>query len=264
MKNLKFGILIAATALFSTTKIQAQGNAEKGMEIAKLADEANNGWKNSSNVLEMTLKNRNGQVTNRKMHGINMETEADGDMSLIVFDTPTDVQGTASMTYTHKVGNDDQWLYLPALKRVKRISSSNKSGPFMGSEFAFEDLSSLELEKYEYSFIGEEQVNNVKCFKVESFPVSTNSGYKKIITWYNSDNYRTEKQEFYDRKDAKLKTLSFSDYKIYLSKFWRAGKMEMVNHQNGKETTLKFVNYQFNQPSITEDSFSQNSLKRAK
>ena len=234
-----------------------------GLSIAQEAERVDNGWKSSSNILTMTLTNRHGQKTTRKMHGASMEVENDGDKSITVFDTPADVKGTASMTYTHKSGDDDQWLYLPAINRVKRISSSNKSGPFMGSEFAFEDLSSQEVEKFTYKYIGEENVNNVNCYKIERYPVSTSSGYKKIIVWFNKANYRPEKMTFYDRKDTLLKVLTYSNYKQYASKYWRANSMQMVNKQNGKQTLLTFSEIKFN-INLTDDDFSQNALKRAR
>jgi len=233
-----------------------------GLEIAREAEKTDSGWGSSSNILTMTLTNRNRQKTTRQMHGYSMEVEGDGDRSMIIFDTPADVKGTATMTYTHKVGNDDQWLYLPAIDRVKRISSSNKSGPFMGSEFAYEDLSSREVEKYTYKYLSEDKVGEQACYKVERYPVSKTSGYTRTIVWFNKSNYRPEKIEFYDRKDALLKTHTFSDYKQYLSKYWRAGTMKMVNHQNGKETLLEFSEFKFD-IKLTENDFSQNALKRA-
>ncbi|MBL4888233.1 MAG: outer membrane lipoprotein-sorting protein [Flavobacteriaceae bacterium] len=234
-----------------------------GLEIVQEAEKADNGWASSSNTLTMTLTNRNGQKTTRKMHGYTMEVEGDGDMSMTIFDTPKDVKGTASMIYTHKIGDDDQWLYLPAIKRVKRISSSNKSGPFMGSEFAYEDLSSQEVEKYTYKFILEEKINGQDSYKIERYPVSKSSGYKRNIVWLNKANYRVEKIEYYDRKDALLKTLSFSNYKQYLSKYWRANTLKMVNHQNVKETLLVFSDRAFG-VNLTKANFSQNALKRAR
>lgn len=238
--------------------------AKSGVDIAKEAEVADNGWKSNSNKLTMVLTNRNGQKTTRAMHGYSMEVEGDGDMSMTIFDTPATVKGTASMTYTHKSGDDDQWLFLPSIDRVKRISSSNKSGPFMGSEFAFEDLSSQEVEKYTYKYIADETVNGEACYKVERYPVSTTSGYKRNVVWYNkTKGFRVEKTEYYDRKDALLKTLTFSDYKQYTSKYWRASTMEMKNHQNGKGTLLTFTEYKFD-ISLTAEDFSQNSLKRAK
>ncbi len=237
--------------------------AQTGLEIVTTAENLDNGWGSMSNTLTMTLTNRNGQKTVRNMHGLALEVENEGDKTLTVFDTPTDVKGTASMTYTHKEGDDDQWLYLPAIARVKRISSSNKSGPFMGSEFAFEDLSSQEVEKYTYKFISEENLGDVMTFKVERYPTAKSSGYKRNIVWINKDNYRVERIEFYDRKDALLKTLNYMDYNQYLGKYWRASTMKVVNHQNGKETELKFTDYKFG-IELTDEDFSQNALKRAK
>lgn len=256
VNNLTIGIFITLT-------LTAFVPAKTGQEIAVAAELADNGWGSSSNTLTMTLTNRNGQKTTRQMHGYFMEVEGDGDKSMTIFDTPADVKGTASMTYTHKTGDDDQWLYLPAISRVKRISSSNKSGPFMGSEFAFEDLSSQEVEKYTYKFIAEETINGEVCYKVERYPVSTTSGYKRNIVWFNKTNYRPEKIEFYDRKNSLLKTLTYANYKAYQTKYWRASTMKMVNHQNGKETVLKFTGIKFG-TNLTDEDFSQNALKRAK
>ncbi len=192
-----------------------------------------------------------------------LEVKDDGDKSLIVFNSPRDVKGTATLTFSHKTTSDDQWLYLPALKRVKRISSDNKSGPFMGSEFAYEDLSSQEVEKYTYKYLGEETLNGHTTYKIERDPVDPKSGYTRQIVWYNTDNYRQEKAEFYDRKDALLKTLTYDKYKLYLDKYWRAGEMLMVNHQSGKKTLLLFEDYQF-QSGLNDSDFTQNSLKRAR
>ncbi len=254
----KLSMLSAGLFMVLTSSAQ-----NKGLEIANKAEVADNGWKSYSNTLTMTLTNRNGQQTTRQMHGYFMEVKGDGDKSMTIFDTPADVKGTASMTYTHKVGDDDQWLYLPSIKRVKRISSSNKSGPFMGSEFAFEDLSSQEVEKFTYKYVGEGKANGFDSYMVERYPVSKSSGYKRNVVWFNKANYRPEKIEFYDRKNSLLKTLTFSGYKQYLSKFWRAHKMEMVNHQNGKETLLQFSKMEFG-IALTDDDFSQNALKRAR
>jgi len=256
--------IVLGSLFLAFTSVYAQTPEEKGLAIAIEAELADNGWGNSSNSLTMTLKNRNGQTTVRKTHGFSLEVQGDGDMSMTVFDTPKDVKGTASMTYTHKIGDDDQWLYLPALKRVKRISSSNKSGPFMGSEFAFEDISSQEVEKFNHKYIGLVKVSGTVCHKIERYPVSKTSGYTKIIVFINQENLRPEMLSFYDRKGAKLKTLTYIGYQQYLEKYWRPNEMKMVNHLNGKETLLSFENYKFNNPNITEDSFTQNSLKRVK
>ena len=148
-------IILAFIAFSVLTMVNAQSPEEKGKEIAKAAELADIGFISSIVDLKMTSKNKNGQSSERNMTTKTLELIEDGDKSLIVFNSPKDVKGTATMTFTHKIGADDQWLFLPSIQRVKRISSSNKSGPFVGSEFAYEDLSSQEVEKYSYKFLEE-------------------------------------------------------------------------------------------------------------
>ncbi len=256
-------ILIIVMLLLSTLALPAQSPAQKGLAIAKAADQADQGFSSSEVKLKMVLKNKQGQESTRFMENRTLELTQDGDKSLIVFQSPKDVQGTATLTFTHKKGADDQWLYLPAIKRVKRISSDNKSGPFMGSEFAYEDLSSNEVEKYTYKFIRNEQLNGSNCALVEQDPVDPKSGYTRRLVWYNLDKgYRLERIVFYDRKNAQLKTLTYSKYKQYLGKHWRALQFKMVNHQTGKETTLYFEEYAF-KTELAEQDFTQNALIRA-
>ena len=252
-------IIVLILLLGNLTVSKAQQNPEqKGKEIAIAANKADEGFKSLQVKLKMILKNKNGQISEREITNKILELTEDGDKSLVTFNTPKDVKGTATLTFTHKIGSDDQWLYLPSIKRVKRISSSNKSGPFMGSEFAFEDLSSDEVEKYTYKFIKEKD----GLLVVEQDPVDPKSGYtKRLVTYNKNKGYRIEKIVFFDRKNELLKTLIHSNYKQYKNKYWRSEKMIMTNHQNGKETTLLFSDYNFN-VELNEDDFTQNALKR--
>ncbi len=256
---MKTQIFTAIALLMGLVFSIAQTPEEKGLQVAKAAEEADLGFGSSTVELKMTLKNKNGQTSERFLETQTLELTEDGDKSLIVFNSPKDVKGTATLTFTHKVGSDDQWLFLPSIARVKRISSNNKSGPFVGSEFAYEDLSSQEVEKYAYKFLKEEG----PLLIVEQDPVDPKSGYTRRVATYNKDKgYRLEKIEFYDRKNALLKTLTYSDYKLYKNKFWRAGKFNMVNHQSNKETLLEFKDYDFD-VNLSEEDFSQVALKRA-
>ncbi len=139
----------------------------RGLEIAQEADRRDSGWGDEHATLDMVLSNRHGQQSRRTLEISKLEMDGDGDRSLTIFDTPRDVAGTALLTYTHALTPDDQWLYLPALKRVKRIASANKSGPFVGSEFAYEDLGSNEVEKYDYRWLRDEEIEGRRCFVVE-------------------------------------------------------------------------------------------------
>ena len=188
----------------------------------------------------------------------------DGDKTLIIFDQPRDVAGTAFLNYTHRTGNDDQWLYLPALRRVKRISSSNKSGPFMGSEFAYEDISSQEVEKYTYRWLRDEIFEGLDCFVVEYYPVDTrHTGYSKQTVWIDKNEYRVMKVDYYDRRGSLLKTLTVMGYRKYLDRFWRADETHMANHLTGKSTLITWTDYRFG-TGMKDSQFNKTSLGRVR
>jgi len=146
---------------------------------------------------------------------------------------------------------------------VKRIASSNKSGPFVGSEFAYEDMTSQEVEKYTYKYIGDVELDGMNCFQVERYPVDPKSGYTRQVGWIDKEHYRVIKIDFYDRKNSLLKTLTFNGYEQYLDKYWRADTAKMVNHQTGKSTELLWNNYKFNN-GYTNRDFDQRSLQNAR
>lgn len=274
MQN-KFKALSAAIALmlgsqFTLANLENQpvlDTVQRGMEISLKTKTVDQGWQDFTADMLMVLRNAQGQESIREIKMKTLEQLEDGDKSLTVFNKPKDVKGTAFLSYSHAIGADDQWLYLPSLKRVKRIASNNKSGPFMGSEFSFEDLSSFEIKKYTYNYLGEDKLNSregeLDTFKVEQVPTDKASGYSKRIVWIDKEEYRLVKIEFYDRKKSLLKTLSYNDFKQYLGKYWRAKTSKMVNHQSGKETELQWNNYNF-QTGLAESDFSKSALKRGR
>lgn len=239
--------------------------AARGLAIARLSDEMDAGWHDASADMKMILKNANGETSERELRFLMLEITKpdDGDWSLMVFSKPRDVSGTALLTYAHVTEPDEQWLYLPAIKRVKRISSANKSGPFVGSEFAFEDLATQEVGKFTYKWLRDEPCDALTCHVVERRPAYENSGYTRQIVWTDSTNYKERKIEYYDRKDTLLKTLTYEDYTLYSAKFWRPSKLSMVNHENGKSTELIWESYVF-QSGLTESDFTTSSLERAR
>ncbi len=250
-------VLLAGSAYAETPQ-------EKGLNIAREADQRDLGFGDFTADMRMVLRNKHGQESIREIRIRALEVENDGDKSLSIFDNPRDVKGTAFLTYSHKIGDDDQWLYLPALKRVKRISSRNKSGSFMGSEFSYEDIASQEVEKYTYQWIRDEVYEGQDCFVSERYPIDKkNSGYTRQITWMDKKEYRALKVEYYDRKNTLLKTLIMKNYQQYKDKFWRPDEMYMVNHQSGKSTTLSWSNYRFG-TGLSDNDFDKNSLKRAR
>ena len=258
----KWFLMIPLLAL-PLTETRAETPEEKGLAIAVEADRRDMGWIDQSADMQMSLRNRQGQASERVIRIRTLEVLDDGDKSLTIFDTPRDVKGTAFLSFTHATEPDDQWLFLPALNRVKRISSANKSGPFMGSEFAYEDMTSFEVKKYAYRWLRDEDLDGRPAFVIERTPKYQHTGYTRQVAWVDQVMYQPLKVEFYDRKNALLKTLISSDYRHYIDQYWRPDRMQMDNHQTGKSTTLTWRNYQF-KTGLTDRDFDQNSLKRAR
>ncbi|MEM7407723.1 MAG: outer membrane lipoprotein-sorting protein [Pseudomonadota bacterium] len=244
-------------------ELSAATPEEQGLALAQAMDERDTGWNDQRAEMTMVLRNKQGQETTRKIRTRGLEVIGDGDKSLTIFDTPRDVKGTAFLSHTHATKPDDQWLFLPALKRVKRISSANKSGPFVGSEFAYEDLTSQEVDKYTYKWLREEDMAGRKVAVMERFPAYKHSGYKRQIVWVDLPMHQAVKVEYYDRKNALLKTLELTDFKQYMDKYWRPHTMNMVNHQTGKSTALTWGDYEFG-VGLTDKNFTKNSLKRVR
>ncbi len=241
--------------------VQAMSAEEKGLAIAVEMDQRDTGFHDMTADMVMTLRNRKGDESVRYIRIRTLEVEGDGDKSISIFDRPRDIKGTAMLTFSHGLKADDQWLYLPGLKRVKRISSKNKSGSFMGSEFAYEDLSSQEIEKYTYKWLRDEPCGELQCYVIERVPAYKYSGYTRMVSWIDQTEYRAIKVEYFDRKNSKLKTLKLSGYNQYLDKYWRPDEMYMENHQTGKSTRLEWKNYRF-KTGLTDKDFNKNALKR--
>lgn len=260
-------IMLALAATVGTAQETAIADpadaTARGRSIAVEADRRDTGFGDLTAEMVMILRNRHGQESRRDIRLRTLEVDGDGDKSLSIFDRPRDVEGTAFLSFSHTTGNDDQWLYLPALSRVKRISTSNKSGPFMGSEFSYEDISSQEVDEYTYTWLRDEPLDGQDMYVIERVPVDKNSGYTKLVTWIDKEHFRTMKVEFYDRKGSLMKTLTYEGYHQYLEQYWRSDQMNMVNHQTGKSTVLEWTNYKF-QTGLTDRDFDRNALKRAR
>ena len=260
MKSPRIILIVLFSYLFVGSVYASEG---KGLEIATEVDVRDRGFGDTTSTMTMTLFDQYGNSTSRKIRNRTLEGTDEGDLSLVIFDTPADVKGTAFLSHTKKSGSDDQWLYLPALKRVKRIASSNQAGPFMGSEFAYEDVTSQEVEKYTYKWIRDEDYKGEKCFVFERYPVYKNSGYTRQVVWLDQKDYKILRIKYFDRKNAPLKTLTQTDFKQYLGKYWYPGSMYMENHQTGKSTLLTWSDYKF-QTGLSSKDFNKNSLKRTR
>lgn len=253
--------LLTFCAFFQTCFAATEKN--KGLDISIQADNQFSGWQSFSADISMALI-RNGETYNRDFRIYSMEQNNDGDKTKTIFQAPKDIKGTALLIYSHKHDPDEQWTYLPVLKRIKRISSKNKSGPFVGSDFAIEDMASQEIEKYTYKFLREELCfEDSQCYLVERTPVDINSGYSKQVAWIEHSSFRIFKVEFYDRDELLLKTLQNSQFKLHEGKYWRPHLSKMTNVQTGDSTQLSWSNFNFS-INLSKSHFNKNSLKRAR
>ncbi|WMN58783.1 outer membrane lipoprotein-sorting protein [Pseudoalteromonas xiamenensis] len=255
-------LLIASALAVCSSSLYAMDNqGDRGLQIATEMEHRDTGWKDQEVNVEMTMFSSTGDKSIRYMRNKALEVENNGDKTLVIFDQPADVSGTAFLSFTYKEGSDDQWLFLPALNRVKRIASDNKSGPFMGSDFAYEDITSQEVEKYTYKYIGEDKLGERAMLQIERYPVSETSGYSKQVVWVDAEHYISQKIDYYDRKGSLLKTQEFVDYKLYNNKFWRADKLVMVNHQKKTRTEIELKDYALS-AGIPVTNFSTRALTR--
>ncbi len=252
--------LLAASLGFSAV---AETPEEKGLAIAREADRRSDGFQDYTSSLTMTLKTKTGQEATRELRFKTLEVPGDGDKSLTLFDQPKDVEGTTLLTFAHKTADDDIWLFLPALKRVKRIAGNNKSGPFMGSEFAFEDFGVQEVEKYTYKYLRDETLDGQECFVIERVPTEKTSGYSRQEAWLDKAEYRVQKITYFNKGGVHLKTLRASEYVRHLEKFWYPNRYYMENHDTGRSTVLLFKDYKFRN-GFSERDFDQSALEASR
>ncbi len=212
-----------------------------GPEIARQIAENSAGYGDMVASVEMVLTTDKGKESRRALKLSMLERpEADaGDYTLLVFESPADVSGTALLSHPGVGQADKQWLYLPALKRSQRISGGGQSGAFVGSEFAYEDITGATVDKHSWTLETTEPCGEGSCYRLRTEPGYEGSGYSHRLVWVTTDDLLPRKIEFYDHSGDLLKTLTYGDYQQHDGAHWRAGTWEMVNHQTGRATTLR-------------------------
>jgi len=173
---------------------------------------------------------------------------------------PNDIKGTKLLSYEVIGADDKQWLYLPALKRIKRISSRNKSGSFVASEFSYEDISSVNYKNYTYENEVKETIKNgKKYFEITRIPIDKHSGYSKQIIWIDKQNYLIRFGEYYDKHEKLLKKVSFTEYKK-VDDIWRVIVIDVFNIQNHKSSKLILEKEKIHQ-NIANNNISKRALQ---
>lgn len=242
----------------------AEAARAEGKAIMAKVDANGRNFGDETVTMRMALINANGDSTTRRMKSITLERKDSEDYSLIQFLEPPDVRGTGLLTWQNPRSDDRQWLYLPELRRVKTIASQNKSGSFMGSEFAYEDITGNTLEKFTYRKLGEEKLDGEDCWTVEKVPAYKNSGYTKVKSWIGKSDHLMRRQEFTDRKNSLLKVQTFKGWKAYdgpKGKSWKADQITVENLQTKKKSVLAFSERKLG-AGLKEDVFNERNLQR--
>lgn len=257
MKQFIFALCILMTA----TPAMALTPEERGLQIAVETDQRDSGFRDYVVDGEMILEDGAGNSARRVFTMNTFEVEDDGDKRVVVFSDPPDLSGMVSLTHSHGLEPDDQWLYLPALRRTKRLAARDKTGSFAGSEFAFEDISTFEVKKYTYRYLRDEVQDNRDCFVLEDIPAYPYSGYSRIVEWVDKEIYQPRLLVYFDRTGRELKELRLSDYRQFEGRYWRPMKSVMRDLRTGAVSTINWSDYRFG-TGLDDGDFRSTALRR--
>lgn len=211
--------------------------------------------------LTMTLVNKFGDQRVRKIKQY-IRDFGDVEKKIMFFLEPADVRNTSFMnwSYTEAGKDDDQWIYLPALKKVKRISSDSKGDYFMGSDFTYDDLGDRQPDEDTHKLLRTEKVGNEECYVVESVPKEADYMYSRTVTWVIKDKWIGLKKEFYDEDGELLKILTIKNYEK-INNYWTILNTEMKNVQSDHKTLMQLANVKYDS-NISDQQFTERMMKR--
>ena len=237
-----------------------------GLEIARRSDKVSRS-QSEHQVLEMTLENSRGQTRERTIEGWSREVTDEEEHRFSRFLEPSDVKDTSLLTYDYDDADDDIWLYLPALKKVKRILSSNKTDYFMGSDFTYEDMENLDLKNWDYTLEGSEVIDGIDCHKVRAVPNNEQevdeSGYSQTLSYIGKEDFVSRRVEYTDKKGRASKVLALADIRPVGSESPRprAHKLTMDNAITRHKTVLRLEKLEID-VKTPDDVFSQRNLRQ--
>lgn len=237
------------------------------LQIMKQVDARDDG-DNKISDMEMTLIDKNGKKRTRKIRAFNKDKGEDT-LRLMFFIEPADVEDTAFLTYDYDQAekDDDQWIYLPALRKTKRIATSNKSGSFMGSDFTYSDMTKRDLDDYDYTLLKEVKVRDANAWLIQAVPrtkeVIDRTGYTKSVLYVRKDNFVVIRGVHWVKKGNRLKYMDVKKLTM-IDGIWVATEIHMTTKQ-GKSTRhrtiMTFKNVKFNQ-GLEEDFFTIRRMEK--
>ena len=250
---------IATCFLFTTASFAQSAN-----EIAKKVHDLPTG-NTSSYTVSLTLVDKNGKSRNREIVSYFMK-DGNTDKTVIVFKSPRDVAGISYLTYDYSDKADgstvdsDSWIYLPAMKKVRRVSGSSKDDDFQGTDFTYDDLGTRSLTKDNFAILGEEKVNGADCWILEAKAKDSKAKVSRRVTWVDKKTYVTRKGEYYDKQNRLQKTLTCENIK-QVKGYWSTQKMTMTNVQSNHKTIYEVKDLKYDEK-VNESFFTVSALER--
>lgn len=238
---------------------------ETGLSIIKKMDQLKKP-SDSETIIKMTLVSTKGNKERSRSRVLTtIEKKYDDGIykikSLLKFSEPKEVNRTAFLTWNRLDAKyDDQWLYLPALRKVKRIRAKDKERSFMGSDFSYEDLSGRDLDSDSYELLGEDIIHGTQCYKINAIPIEKKTQYGSRVIWVDKKNYLMKRIEFYNKKNEEIKILDIPDH-VKNGEYWTQTKLVMKNLKNGHRTELDIIKVTYDQ-GLKDNVFTESYLKR--
>ena len=262
-----FAMCIVMTGLSATVSHADEGGLPEGKDIAQHVDDRSEGTA-VSRYVQFTLTDKRGKKR-EQMTRTYRKDFGDVKRSVVFYTNPKNVEGTAFLTYdyTDPSQEDDQWLYIPAMRKVRRISSANRGDYFLGTDFTYYDMkheSDVEAGIYLWETLGREDVAGHTCFVIEATPrqenVAAELGYSRVQFWIDPENWMKRKAEFWDSSGNQLKTIFFNDIR-QVEGLWTAHELVAKNHKTGHTTMLRMTDIDYN-GDIDDGKFTTVGLRR--
>lgn len=249
------GVLAVASMVASAAAPDAKEIMVKQRSLLSVADE--------TETLSMTIFAKNGDQKKRSVR--RTTRTADGlSRTLVRFLSPRDVERTGVLTWENANGVDDQWMYLPAMKKVKRVASSGKKNRFMGTDFAYEDLRPEATEAHTYTVVRTEPCDKETCWVIEAVAatpaLAEETGYSRRQLWVQQSNHMTVRVDFYDKANKLEKQQTNRHIKNVSGSVWRANEIEMRDVVEGTRTVNEVLDRTLN-TGLKEELFSQVELE---
>ncbi len=242
-----------STSLFSHDPREISDKASKTIEFESM-----------EMVATLNIFDNRGNVRTRQI-AIATKKFSETTKTLMRFLSPPDVSGTSILIFDYENKADDMWIYLPSLRRTRRIVSTEKGKSFMGSEFSNANMSRPNIDDFTYKLLGSETVNDKECWKIEatckSKEVEDENGFQKRVSFIEKETYLSQKSELYDRNGRLMKIMTLSDYRKQPNGKYFAFSMIMENVQNNRRSEMKVDKFQLG-TNLNEDSFSTTSMEK--